>query len=204
MAILKSKSTLASTTNLSGHILIAMPSMSDPRFARSIILLCAHSSEGAMGIMINRRSRRLTFADLLVQLDIRKAEDSDMSSPAIVGLDVLRGGPVDRGRGFVLHTPDYGTKESTVEIDQDLSLTATTDILRAIAADEGPRRAVLALGYAGWSGGQLEAEIQRNDWLNCERDELLVFGRDHEAKYTHAMSKLGIDPRLLSTVAGHA
>ena len=204
MAILKSKSTLASTTNLSGQILIAMPSMSDPRFARSIILLCAHSSEGAMGIMINRRSRRLTFADLLVQLDIRKAEDSDMSSPAIVGLDVLRGGPVDRGRGFVLHTPDYGTKESTVEIDQDLSLNATTDILRAIAADEGPRRAVLALGYAGWSGGQLEAEIQRNDWLNCERDELLVFGRDHEAKYTHAMSKLGIDPRLLSTVAGHA
>ena len=201
---MKSKSTLASTTNLSGQILIAMPSMSDPRFARSIILLCAHSSEGAMGIMINRRSRRLTFADLLVQLDIRKAEDSDMSSPAIVGLDVLRGGPVDRGRGFVLHTPDYGTKESTVEIDQDLSLTATTDILRASAADEGPRRAVLALGYAGWSGGQLEAEIQRNDWLNCERDELLVFGRDHEDKYTHAMSKLGIDPRLLSTVAGHA
>ena len=189
---------------LDGQMLIAMPSMADPRFARSVIFMCAHSKDGAMGIVINRRSRRLKFADLLVQLDVIKAENAIALPVQAEGLQVLRGGPVDRGRGFVLHSPDYGVKDSTMEIEGGVSLTATVDILKAIAAGDGPRRAVLALGYAGWGSGQLENEIQRNDWLNCPVDEDLIFAADHDRKYDRAMRKIGIDPRMLSGEAGHA
>jgi putative transcriptional regulator len=189
---------------LDGQMLVAMPSMADPRFVRSVIFMCAHSKEGAMGIVVNRRSRRLRFSDLLVQLEVIKAEDRIELPPAADGLQVLRGGPVDRSRGFVLHSPDYGIKDSTMEIEPGVSLTATVDILRAIASGEGPKRAVLALGYAGWSGGQLENEIQRNDWLNCPADSSLIFDADHDAKYERALRKIGVDPRMLSGDAGHA
>jgi putative transcriptional regulator len=189
---------------LDGQMLVAMPSMADPRFARSVIFLCAHSSEGAMGIVVNRRSRRLRFSDLLVQLEVIKPEDRIELPTAADDLQVLRGGPVDRSRGFVLHSPDYGIKDSTMEIEPGVSLTATIDILKAIATGEGPKRAVLALGYAGWSSGQLENEIQRNDWLNCSADSALIFDGEHDTKYDRAMRKIGIDPRMLSGEAGHA
>jgi putative transcriptional regulator len=189
---------------LEGQMLIAMPTMSDQRFARSLIYLCAHSEDGAMGIIVNKRSRSLKFPELLVQLDVIGENDA-ISLPTRVGdVPVLRGGPVERGRGFVLHSPDYHASAATLVIDQDISLTATVDILRALAAGEGPRRAVLALGYAGWAGGQLEQEIQQNGWLTCAADESLVFDEDHASKYDRALRKLGIDPALLVSDAGHA
>lgn len=189
---------------LDGQMLVAMPSMADPRFARSVIYLCAHSGDGAMGLVVNRRSRRLKFTDLLVQLEVIKEDEAILLPKGVSTVPVLRGGPVDRGRGFVLHSPDYGAGDATMAIEDGVSLTATVDILKAIAAGEGPRKAVLALGYAGWGSGQLENEIQRNDWLNCDPDEELLFGTDHDAKYDHAMRKIGIDPRMLSGEAGHA
>lgn len=185
-------------------MLVAMPSMADPRFAKSVIYLCAHSRDGAMGIVVNRRSRRLKFSDLLVQLEVIKQEEAIQLPPKIESVQVLRGGPVDRGRGFVLHSPDYGVGEATMEIDDGVSLTATVDILKDIAAGKGPQKAVLALGYAGWGSGQLENEIQRNDWLNCDADDDLIFSADYDAKYDRAMRKIGIDPRMLSGEAGHA
>ena len=189
---------------LDGQMLVAMPGMADPRFARSVIFMCAHSKDGAMGIVVNRTSRRLKFADLLVQLEVIKEDDAIMLPNAASTLPVLRGGPVDRGRGFVLHSPDYGVKDSTMEIEPGISLTATVDILKAIAVGEGPTKAVLALGYAGWSSGQLETEIQRNDWLNSPVDPALIFDTDQGSKYDRAMRKIGIDPRMLSGEAGHA
>ena len=189
---------------LDGQMLVAMPGMADPRFARSVIFMCAHSKDGAMGIVVNRTSRRLKFADLLVQLEVIKEDDAIMLPNAASTLPVLRGGPVDRGRGFVLHSPDYGVKDSTMEIEPGISLTATVDILKAIAVGEGPTKAVLALGYAGWSSGQLETEIQRNDWLNCPVDPALIFDTDQGSKYDRAMRKIGIDLSHLSNEAGHA
>ena len=190
---------------LDGQLLLAMPGMADTRFARSVIYLCAHSGDGAMGIVVNRKARRLTFPDLLVQLDVIKPEDR-ISLPDSVagGVPVLRGGPVETQRGFVLHTPDYRTDETTLPIDADVSLTATIDILRAIAAGEGPANAILALGYAGWSAGQLENEIQQNGWLNCPAGADLLFDPDLEGKYDRAMRSLGVDPLLLVGQAGRA
>ncbi len=197
-------SPLGKGSYLDGQMLVAMPSMADPRFAKSVIYICAHSKDGAMGLVVNRRSRRLKFADLLVQLEIIKQEDTILLPSATESLPVLRGGPVDRGRGFVLHSPEYDVGEATLAIDEGVSLTATIDILKAIAAGNGPRKAVLALGYAGWSSGQLESEIQRNDWLNCDADDELLFDENHDTKYDRAMRKIGIDPRMLSGEAGHA
>ena len=189
---------------LDGQMLLAMPGMTDPRFTRSVIYLCAHSGDGAMGIVVNRKSRRVKFRDLLVQLDV-VGEDEAIRLPARAGgVPVLRGGPVDTQRGFVLHSPDYAADETTMKIDADVSMTASVDILRAIAAGDGPTRAVLALGYAGWSAGQLENEIQQNGWLNCPADEGLLFGEDYEGKYLRALAKLGVDPAMLAGEAGHA
>lgn len=185
-------------------MLIAMPTMSDQRFSRSLIYLCAHSEDGAMGIIVNKRSRSLKFTELLVQLEVIGEGDAIALPPRVGDVPVLRGGPVERGRGFVLHSPDYHASSATLTIDQDVSLTATVDILRALAAGHGPRRAVLALGYAGWASGQLEQEIQQNGWLTCAADESLVFGEDHASKYDRALRKLGIDPALLVSDAGHA
>ena len=200
--ILTSSTTEAGS--LEGQMLIAMPTIGDQRFSRSVIYLCAHSADGAMGIVVNRRSKSLNFPDLLVQLEVIAEDDAIRLPPRLGDVQVLRGGPVETGRGFVLHSPDYHASSATLTIDPEISLTATVDILRAMAQGEGPRRAVLALGYAGWAGGQLEQEIQQNGWLTCAADESLVFDGDHASKYDRALRKLGIDPASLVSDAGHA
>jgi putative transcriptional regulator len=189
---------------LDGQLLLAMPGMPDDRFARSVIYLCAHSDEGAMGIIINRPAPSVNFSELLVQLEVI-APDEAIRLPANAGaVPVLKGGPVETGRGFVLHSNDFYIDNSTLPIDASVSLTATVDILRAIARGAGPGRAVLALGYAGWSPGQLEEELQQNGWLTCPADASLVFDTPLEAKYECALRKLGIDLSFLSGDFGHA
>jgi len=180
---------------LTGQLLVAMPQMTDPRFERSVVYLCAHSDEGAMGLVINRLIESLTFPNLLMQLGIEPGDGAD--------LPIHFGGPVESSRGFVLHSADYA-QDSTLLIDENIALTATVDVLRAIAAGEGPARRVLALGYAGWAPGQLDAEIQANGWLLVPPDPELVFGPDNDAKWQRAIAKLGIDLSLLSSEAGHA
>src|SRR5579859_6651698 len=188
---------------LDGQLLIAMPVMGDPRFERSVIYLCAHSSEGAMGIMVNRPAGSIDFPELLVQLNIINKADQITLPENAESMQVLRGGPVDTGRGFVLHSSDFFIENATLRIDDGICLTATVDILKAIAKGSGPKHAILALGYAGWAPGQLENEIQGNGWLHCDADPELVFGDDADDKYTRALRKIGIDPGMLSNEAGH-
>jgi putative transcriptional regulator len=181
---------------LTGHFLIAMPAMPDPRFARTVIYVCAHSAEGAMGLVINKPLNSITFPDLLEQLDI---EPTDL----VRDLPVQQGGPVESGRGFVLHSADF-LREGTMVVDDDVALTATVDILRAIAAGDGPREHLLALGYAGWAPGQLDQEIQANGWLHVPSDHDILFDRDLSTKWERAIAKLGVSPAMLSGEAGHA
>jgi putative transcriptional regulator len=188
---------------LDGQLLIAMPGMSDPRFERSVIYVCAHSEQGAMGIIINKTTPMMSFGELLSQLDLT-GEDRLAPPDELMQMPVLFGGPVEQGRGFVLHTSDYFTADSSLPVSDTIALTATVDILRAMAKGEGPERAVLALGYAGWAPGQLESEIQHNGWLTCQADEELVFGLDFDDRYTAALRKLKIDPAMLSSDSGHA
>ena len=187
-----------------GQKLIAMPSMGDDRFARSVIYVCAHSTDGAMGIIVNQPAAHISFADLLVQLNVIPAADLIRLPPCAGGVKVLKGGPVDTQRGFVLHSSDFFIDNSTLPIDEGVCLTATLDILKAIARGEGPRSAILALGYAGWAPGQLENEIQHNGWLHCAADTDLIFGQDIGGKYAKALKKIGIDLGMLSSDAGHA
>jgi putative transcriptional regulator len=189
---------------LDGQMLIAMPSMPDERFARTLIYVCAHSSEGAMGIVVNQRASNINFPDLLVQLEVIPAVDLIELPKSAGSMQVLKGGPVETGRGFVLHSADFFIENSTLPIDDGICLTATLDILKAIARGDGPASAVLALGYAGWGAGQLEDEIQENGWLHCPADADLIFGDDPDHKYERALRKLGIDLGQLSSEAGHA
>lgn len=189
---------------LDGQLLIAMPAMSDPRFSRSVIYLCAHSSDGAMGIIINQRAPHISFTELLEQLNITSEEDRILMPGDLETMAVHVGGPVETGRGFVLHSADYYAEDSTLPIDEEVCLTATIDILRAMAKGSGPDRAILALGYAGWAPGQLEHEIQENGWLHCPADSELIFGGSVEDKYTRALGKIGIDPSRLVNDSGHA
>jgi putative transcriptional regulator len=189
---------------LDGKLLIAMPGIGDPRFDRSVIFLCAHSADGAMGIVINKVAQNITFPDLLSRLDLLPPESRITLDERLSQMPVQFGGPVETGRGFVLHTTDYYSADTTLPISERVGLTATLDVLRAIAKGEGPRRSLLALGYSGWGPGQLENEIQRNGWLHCEADEELIFTIANEQKYQAALQKIGIDPRMLSTDAGHA
>ncbi len=181
---------------LSGQLLVAMPGLRDPRFAKTVIYLCAHSADGAMGLVVNRVLDSLSFPDLLEQLGI---DPSGIDQK----IDIHFGGPVEGGRGFVLHSPDYN-QESTMVVDNGVALTATVDILRAIADGQGPHRSLLALGYAGWGPGQLDSEIKANGWLHVAADDELVFDDDFDNKWERAMGKLGVDPRMLSDEAGHA
>ena len=194
----------ASRGYLDGQLLIAMPVMDDPRFERSVIYLCAHSSEGAMGIIVNRPAGSIDFPGLLVQLDIIKKSDQIKLPENAESMKVLKGGPVETGRGFVLHSSDFFIEDATLRIDDGICLTATVDILKAIAKGAGPKHAILALGYAGWAAGQLETEIQHNGWLHCDADPDLIFGADADEKYLRALRKIGIDPGMLSNEAGHA
>jgi putative transcriptional regulator len=187
---------------LDGQLLVAMPIMTDKRFARSVIYMCAHSAEGAMGLIVNQRAPHISFSELLKQLGITPG-NIDVPE-GLAEMDVHVGGPVETGRGFVLHSSDYYVADSTLPIDNGVSLTATIDILKAIAGGKGPDRAILALGYAGWRAGQLESEIQANGWLHCPADAELLFDRDLDQKYERALSKIGIDPSHLVSDAGHA
>lgn len=202
--MLKTRKRRGENNFLKGQFLIAMPSMSDRRFARSVIYLCAHSLEGAMGLIVNFRASHINFPDLLERLSIVPRGAEDGIAADILERQVHVGGPVETGRGFVLHTNDYRVADSTLEIAPGVSLTASIDILKAIASGEGPGRSMLALGYAGWAAGQLENEIQANGWLTCPADSELLFDPDLESKYTRALGKLGIDPSHLVSDAGHA
>jgi putative transcriptional regulator len=182
-------------TSLAGQLLIAMPHMQDRRFERSVIFLCAHNEEGAMGLVVNKVIDTVTLPDLLSKLGI--------PYPRLVGrAPVHAGGPVEEGRGFVLHSGEY-VEENTLVVGA-LALTATLDILRAIGDGKGPRRSLLALGYAGWGPGQLDAEMQANGWLHAPADEGIIFDDDLDGKWQRALAKLGITPLALSGDAGHA
>lgn len=189
---------------LEGQLLIAMPNMSDQRFHKTVIFMCAHSAEGAMGIVVNRPAENISFIDLLEQLRVISEGEAIRLPASARSVRVHRGGPVETGRGFVLHSSDFMLRDATLVTSNDICLTATVDILRAIADGRGPRRALLALGYAGWAPGQLESEIQQNGWLHCPADDGLLFDPDLDAKYARAIGKLGIDPLALSTTAGRA
>ena len=183
--------------SLTGQLLIAMPQMMDPRFARSVVYVCAHSDdEGAMGLVVNKLVASLTMDELFTHL---KLEPSNLERARPVHF----GGPVEPGRGFVLHTADY-REDATLVVGDGFAVTATLDILRAIGKGEGPRHSLLALGYAGWAPGQLDAEMQANGWLSVGADTELIFDSDFAAKWQRALGKLGIDLTLLSTEAGHA
>jgi len=179
-----------------GQMLIAMPQMRDARFARSVVYLCAHTSEGAMGLVINRLFNSLSFPELLDQLTIP-------STPLCDQVRIHFGGPVEAGRGFVLHSNDY-MQETTLMVDDEVGLTATIDVLKAIAEGRGPSRYLLALGYAGWSAGQLDSEIRDNAWLSVASDQELLFGSDIDGKWQRAIAKIGVDFNKLSASAGHA
>lgn len=181
---------------LTGKLLIAMPGIGDPRFDKTVIYMCAHSEEGAMGIVVNREFDDLSFPDLLDQLNI-------MPIASVEPIMVQFGGPVESGRGFVLHSQDY-MHDGSLAVDDNIALTATVDILREIADGAGPLRKMLALGYAGWGPGQLDAEIRANGWLHVDADSNILFEAALDDKWTLAMGKIGIDPRMLSDTAGHA
>jgi putative transcriptional regulator len=198
------KTRAASSGYLDGQLLIAMPAMTDKRFARSVIYLCTHSVDGAMGLIVNQRASHISFQQLLEQLGIMPKVAIDTASSNILLKDVHVGGPVDTKRGFVLHSADYHAATNTMAIDPQISLTATVDILKAMARGQGPTKSMLALGYAGWAPGQLEAEIQHNGWLHCPADPDLIFDKQIDLKYNHALSSLGIDISHLVTEAGHA
>ncbi len=181
---------------LTGQLLVAMPQMRDPRFARSVIYMCAHNADGAMGLVVNRRVGSITFDDLLQKLGLGPNRRNDE-------IRIHFGGPVEQGRGFVLHSADY-QQSGTLRVDDGVALTATLDILKEMASGGGPRRTLLALGYAGWGPGQLDAEIQANGWLQVPADEGLVFDDDLDNKWERAIGKIGVDFSMLSGDAGHA
>jgi putative transcriptional regulator len=183
--------------DLNGKLLIAMPGMSDPRFASSVIFMCAHSDEGSMGLIVNKPTLGLKLADLLEQLDITTGDSGR-------DIRVHFGGPVEHGRGFVLHSTDYTNCEATLEVDEQFGMTATQDILEALAGGTGPDAAMLMLGYAGWEPGQLENEIKDNGWLVADATPQIVFELDSSAKWMAAIKSLGIDPLMLSATAGRA
>jgi len=187
---------VTSSKFLDGKLLLAMPNMTDPRFERSVIYLCSHDESGAMGLIINQSFENISFAGLLDQLDI----DAPDNTPDVT---VHNGGPVEPGRGFVLHSADY-VQDSTLIVSEKLALTATVDVLSAIAQDSGPLHALLALGYAGWGAGQLEQEIQANSWLTSEAEDEIIFNTDLEQKWARAMAMLGVNVSMLSSDAGHA
>lgn len=181
---------------LAGQLLVAMPHMLDERFAKTVIYVCAHTEDGAMGLVVNKVMENIDFPDLLDQLSLS-------ASPKGEDIRVHFGGPVESGRGFVLHSSDY-VQDATMVIDKEIAMTATTDILRDIAEGEGPRNSLLALGYAGWGPGQLDTEIQANGWLSVPADDKLVFNTDPKSVWQGALSKMGIDVSMLSGDAGHA
>jgi putative transcriptional regulator len=191
-------------TYLDGKFLIAMPALDDSEFERSVIYMCAHSPEGAMGLVINKPLDQLSFPDLLVQLEIIPDEKRIRLPSAARTMRVHQGGPVDTGRGFVLHTSDFHLDASTLPISEDLSLTATVEILKAIAEGRGPEHSLLTLGYAGWAPGQLESEILANGWLTTDSEPDIIFSAADGDRYHRALATLGVDLAALSPTSGRA
>ncbi|MHB0953067.1 MAG: YqgE/AlgH family protein [Allorhizobium sp.] len=187
---------------LDGQLLIAMPAMADGNFSRSVVYICAHSPAGAMGFIINR-PQPMTFVDVLLHLDLIDRKDAIMLPEYAREFPIQSGGPVENGRGFVLHSDDY-LSDSSIPISDDISLTGTLDIIRAISDGRGPRRATMLLGYAGWGAGQREFEIANNGWLNCPATEDIIFDRALEGKYERALALMGVNAAMLSADAGHA
>jgi putative transcriptional regulator len=183
-------------SSLAGQLLVAMPSILDPRFERTVIYLCAHNRDGALGLVVNKPFSRITFPEVLDQLEIER----DVATRPI---RVLAGGPVEEGRGFVLHSDDY-LREDTLQVEDGIALTATIDILKAMARGSGPQRSLLALGYSGWGPGQLEKEMLENGWLIVPADKTIIFDEQLDSKWERALAKLRITPSALSGVAGHA
>lgn len=183
--------------DLTGKLIVAMPAMGDTRFQRAVILVCAHTPQGAMGLIINKPLTELSFSDLLTQLKIQCGGRERV-------IRVHFGGPVERGRGFVLHSPDYACGHATTTVAGTYGMTGTLDVLEALAKGTGPRQALLALGYSGWGPGQLETEIARNDWLTGDPSDALIFGQEDQRKWGKALQNMGIDPVSLSPTAGRA
>ena len=179
-----------------GQLLVAMPTMPDPRFAKTVIYMCAHSEEGAMGLVVNRLAEELNFRDLMSQVGL---EDIQVRRR----IEIHFGGPVESGRGFLLHSSEF-EHDGTMPVDDHIALTASVDMLKEIAEGGGPCKCLLALGYSGWGPGQLDSEIQSNGWLNVPADSGLVFDSELDSKWERAIAKLGIDVSLLSGEAGHA
>jgi putative transcriptional regulator len=188
---------VTSIQSLSGKLLIAMPGIGDPRFERTVIYMCSHSAEGSMGLVVNRRAEGVSFTQLMGQLEIGLGPESQHTV-------VHFGGPVEMGRGFVLHSADFHVEDATMRVDDRISLTATLDVLRAMAEGRGPARTLLALGYSGWAPNQLEGELQRNGWLTCDADADIVFAENDGAKWERALALLGVHPSLLSATGGRA
>jgi len=183
--------------DLTGKLIIAMPAMADPRFERAVVLVCAHTAEGAMGLIVNKPMEDMSFSELLTRLKMAAGDHSR-------DIRVHCGGPVERGRGFVLHSTDYSGGDSTTAVGEAYGMTATLDVLEALAQGEGPAQALLALGYSGWGPGQLEQEIRRNDWLTTEASDPVIFGPEDPRKWAQALQAIGIAPLSLSPTAGHA
>ncbi|MBL9011267.1 MAG: YqgE/AlgH family protein [Alphaproteobacteria bacterium] len=183
---------------LNGRLLIAMPTMTDPHFAKAVVLVCHHTPETAMGLVLNRAIAGVSFASILKQLKVKRPTGA---APA---LTVHAGGPVQASRGFVLHSDDYRADDATLQVAPGIALTATMDVLKALGREGGPARAFFALGYAGWGAGQLEAELQENAWLIGEPDEAIIFGAEPDAKWMQALARIGVDPAMLSDAQGHA
>ena len=182
---------------LAGKLLLAMPTMGDPRFHKAVIFMCTHDEQGAMGLVINHAVPGLSFNDLLDQIGLASDIEIDISLP------ILSGGPVESKRGFLLHSSEF-KKDDTVRIDERFSITATLDALKEVANGNGPEERLFVLGYAGWGAGQLEQEIQQNTWLVAEPDPQIIFNTQNEQKWTRAVNQLGFDPAMLSGSAGHA
>jgi putative transcriptional regulator len=192
---------MTSFTSLAGKLLIAMPSISDPNFERSVVFLCAHSEQGAMGFVVNKPAPLTVFSDLLEKTELAgRLEDVPDD---VMRLPIRLGGPVETFRGFVLHSPDYPADDSSLVVGDDYVVSATLTVLTDIASGKGPAQRLIALGYAGWSPGQLESEILHNGWLHCEADASLVFEPDLDITHQRALARMGIDPRMLSSEAGH-
>ncbi|MEM8797254.1 MAG: YqgE/AlgH family protein [Pseudomonadota bacterium] len=192
------------TTSLKGQLLIAMPGMEDSRFQKTIIYICEHTPQGTMGIVLNRPLKNMSFIDVLQQVQVLDDEENVLLASAANAITVFRGGPVETGRGFVLHSSDYQIEKSTHKINDDVCMTETLEILKSLAKGTGPKFAFLALGYAGWAGGQLENEIQQNGWLHGPAPLEIVFNDDFDSKYEAALQNIGIDPALLSSTCGRA
>ncbi len=190
------QSETASSDNLIGHFLIAMPSLNDGFFNQAVTYICEHDKNGSFGIIINQITG-ITLKQIAKEMSIETENTFNDKQPVFIG------GPVDQGRGFILHRP-AGNWQSSLKVDHNIALTTSKDILQAIVKNEGPKDNIVALGYAGWAAGQLDSEIASNTWLSCPADEQIIFNTPVEERWKAAAKLIGVDLSLLSSDAGHA